>query len=417
VLALVCVVTGRWWRSRPVAHALATGSLCAVLVLVKPNGLATVGALAVLAVLDAAASGDWRRLPARGLIFATAFFALGNLIQIGAQAEPGNPLTFFIGGIYSGQLAARPGPGAFGLGLLTLASTVSAVAVLAGTPILVGLADLAGRWRAARGRFEASGRDLAFLLLVLALGATVAMVAVFAMKISTTPGESLRLWGRYFEFFAPLIWLAAAPALARPVNARLRWGCAAVLAAGLAGLMAGFQAGIVLFPWDSSVLTAFFHPDPVRAPVVFAIPYRGLALGAGALALAALALRARPLYAGLGLILALGALSTQLDHVWVGPMVGRRNALEHDIRGMRPLLPPPGADMVLLAADENDGHLGFLRLDARPRVFLGPPDKIAPAYLQGAAAVVVAGPEAPPGRWRRVYQGGELSLFAPVPRP
>jgi hypothetical protein len=73
--------------------------------------------------------------------------------------------------------------------------------------------------------------------------------------------------------------------------------------------------------------------------------------------------------------------------------------------------------MVLLAPDENDGHLGFLRLDARPRVFLGPPGKLAPAYLQGASAVVVSGPEPPPGRWRRVYQGEDLSLFKPLPRP
>src|SRR5437879_4813784 len=254
VLALTCLATGRWYRTRPLVHALVTGVLAACLVLVKPNGLATVAALAVLAALDAAASGGWRRLPLRTLIFAVAFFGVGNLIQVAADAPPAHPLTFFVGELYRGQLAARPPGGAGSLGALTLASSISAMAVLAGTPILLGLADLMGRRRAAGGQFQATGRDLVFVLLVLSLLATLAMVTIFAMQIASTAGETKRLWGRYFEFFVPMIWLAAAPALAQPVGRRLALACAAVTLAGLAGLLASFRAGIVLFPWAASIL-------------------------------------------------------------------------------------------------------------------------------------------------------------------
>jgi hypothetical protein len=417
VLALICVTTGRWYRARSLVHALASGVLAAALVLVKPNGMATVAALAVLAVLDAAVGGGWRRLPLRALVFAAAFFGVGNLIQIAAEAPAAHPLAFFVGDLYGGQLAARSPPGALGLGLLTLGSMISAMALLAGAPMLVGLADLLGRWRATRGRFEATGRDLVFVLLVLSLFATLAMVTIFAMKIASTPGETRRLWGRYFEFFAPMIWLAAAPALARPVGPRVRLACAAVMLAGLAGLMASFRAGIVLFPWDASILTAFFHADPARAPAEFRLPYRALAIAVSLAAAGALALRVRPLQAGLGLVLALGGLSTWLDHIWVGPMAAQRDRFERDIRALAPRLPPTG-DIVLLAPDENDGHLGFLRLDARPRVFLGPPGQTPAGVLIGAQGVVVAGPETPPGGpWTRAYEGSELSLYRPAVAP
>ncbi|WP_372785386.1 hypothetical protein [Phenylobacterium sp.] len=411
VLAMFCVATGRWYRSRPSAHALLAGLLGATLVLVKPNGMASIAALAVLAILEAAASGQWRRLPLRALIFGVAFFVAGNLIQIAAEAPAAHPLAFFVGDLYGGQLASQMPPGALRFGLLTLDSMISAMALLAGPPIVAGLTDLWSRRRKARGPFEANGRDLVFVLLVLSLLATLAMVAIFAMKISSTHGETERLWGRYFEFLAPMIWLAAAPALAQPMTPRVRLACAAVALAGLAGLIVSFQAGIVLFPWDASILTAFFHPDPVRAPVYFAFPYRALAVAASLAAAAAMALQIRPLQAGLGLILALGALSTWLDHVWVGPMAAQRDALERDIRALQPQLPVTG-EIVLLAPDENDGHLGFLRLDARPRVLLGPPGQLPLGILTDVKAVVAAGPEAPPGGpWIQTYKGAELSLY------
>ena len=80
--------------------------------------------------------------------------------------------------------------------------------------------------------------------------------------------------------------------------------------AGLAGLIVCLHGGIVLFPWDASVLTAFFHNDPVRAPLGLKTPYEALAALATVLAAGAIALRLRPALAGLWLTLALGVLST-----------------------------------------------------------------------------------------------------------
>jgi hypothetical protein len=417
VLALLCVATGRWYRARPIVHALAAGALAAMLVLVKPHGMAVVAALAALAGLDALVSRDWRRLPIRVVLFAIVFFALGNLIQIQADAPPANPLTFFLGDFYAGAMALKPPPGATGLGVLAMVSMSAAMAVLTGAPLVIAGTDLFSRWRAARGRFTAEGADLVLLLLVLSLAATLVMVTLFAMKVAGLEIERKLLWGRYFEFYAPMIWLAAAPALARPISERVRLAAAGVMLVGLAVLIASLHTGIVLFPWDSSVLMAFFHADPVRAPMGFWLPYRALAITATVLAVAAVALRVRVEHAGLGLILGLSAPSTWQDHQWLGPIITQHEAMERDFRALRPGLPADG-DMVVLAPDPNVGHLVFLRLDARPRIHLGPPGETPPNELTSAVAVLVAGPETPPGGpWARTYKGEEFSVFRPARLP
>jgi hypothetical protein len=413
VLVLLCVATGRWYRSRPIVHAVAAGAIGAALVLVKPHGLASLAALLAVAVLDAAAGGGWRRLPLRVLLFGVTFFGVGNLIQWGAEEPASHPLAFFVSDFYGTTLARAPPPGAGALAALSIGSMISAAAVLAGAPVLIGLADLVGRWRVRRGRFVAEGADLVFLLLVLALGATLVMVTVFAVKVAWTPSETRRLWGRYFEFFAPMIWLAAAPALARPIGWPTRLGCAVAMLAGLSGLLASFQAGVVLFPWDSSALSAFFHPDPVRAPLGSGQALRALAALASLAAAVAIGCKMRPAQAGLALTLALAGFSTWLDHVWMAPIVAQRAALERDVQAIAPRLPPQPAPVALLAPDANDGHLAFLRLHARPLVYLGPPGgQVPPGGLTGMRAVVVSGTEIPPdGPWTRTFQGRDLSLF------
>jgi hypothetical protein len=413
VLAALCLVTGRWFRARPLLHALLAGALCAVLVLVKPNGVAVVAALVVLALLDAAVSGGWRRVAVRLAVFAAAFFALGNLIQWAAEEPAADPLAFFVGDAYSHVLAQGNAPHPLAIAGLVLGSMTSAMAILAGAPVVVGLADLAQRWRSRRDGFVAEGADLIFLLLVLSLAATLAMVTIFAVKIASTAGESGRLWGRYFEYFAPLIWLAAAPALARPIGWPTRLGCAVAMLAGLSGLLASFQAGVVLFPWDSSALSAFFHPDPVRAPLGSGQALRALAALASLAAAVAIGCKMRPAQAGLALTLALAGFSTWLDHVWMAPIVAQRAALERDVQAIAPRLPPQPAPVALLAPDANDGHLAFLRLHARPLVYLGPPGgQVPPGGLTGMRAVVVSGTEIPPdGPWTRTFQGRDLSLF------
>jgi hypothetical protein len=417
VLSLICLATGRWYRSRPIVHAVLAGALGAALVLVKPNGVASLAALGVVAILDAAAAGGWRRLLLRVALFGATFFAVGNGIQIAAHEQVLSPLSFFVSGMYNTIVHATPPPGVLGLGVLALAAMSSAAAVLAGAPIVIGLVDLFGRWRHARGRFVAEGSDLTFLMLVLALAGTIAMVTLFSMKVASIPSQTGRLWGRYFEFFVPMIWLAAAPALGKPLARRTAWICAGVMLAGLAGLLASLRAGIVLFPWDATALLAFFHPDPERAPLGVTTPYRNLAAAAVVLAAAAIALRVRPAQAGLALVLAIAVLSTHLDALWLKPMIDQRSAQERDVLAIRPSLPARGA-LVLLALDANDGHLGFLRLDARPKVYLGPPGQTSPALLEGVAAVVASGPETPPGGpWTRTYRGNELSLYMPAKAP
>jgi hypothetical protein len=265
------------------------------------------------------------------------------------------------------------------------------------------------------------GRDLVFLLLVFALLATLAMVTIFIAQAAGQSGERLTLWGRYFEFFSPMLWLAAAPAMGR-VEAKDRLalgvGCAALMLAGLAGLLLSFRAGIVIFPWDSSALSAFFHPDPQRAPMAFTTPYRALAVGATLLAALGLALRVRAPQVGLALTLALAVLSTRLDKDWLGVIVGGRIALQQDIDAVRPTLPRRPGATVFLAANPNDGFLGFFALGGRPRVLTGPATQATPADLAAAQAVIVTGPDAPPGdRWVQTYKGAQLSAFRPRDAP
>jgi hypothetical protein len=417
VLVLLCVATGRWYRSRPLVHAVLAGALGAVLVLVKPNGVASLAALGAVAVLDAAVSGGWRRLPVRVLLAAVVFFVLGNLIQIAAQEPAEHPLAFYVSSVYGALVALTPRPHDILLGVIGLAAMTCASAVLAGSPVVIGLADLVGRWRADRGKFTADGRDLIFLTLVLALGATVVMAAVFTTKVASTPGETGRLWGRYFEFFAPMVWIAAAPALGRPVGRGTALAAGGVMLAGLTGLLVCLHTGIVLFPWDAGALTAFFHVDPVRAPIGVTTPYQALAALATVLAAGAIALRLRPAQAGLWLTLALAVLSTELDRTWEAGLIGHRTALARDVAKIAPALPRTG-EVLLLAPDANDGHLGFLGLDARAQVILGPAGDAPPEALARAVAVVTAGGERPPGGpWTRLYQGGELSLYRPGAAP
>jgi hypothetical protein len=413
VAALICLATQHWYRSRPLVHAGLAGGLCAALVLAKPHGIAVVAALAVVAVADAAASRDLKRLPLRIGLFAVAFFAAGNLIALGAQQVPPSPWAFFMSSVYSSALKDPPAPDGWRQALLATQAMVGGAALLAGPPLVFGFADLVQRWRRERQAFRFGGRELVFLLLAASLAATVAMAAVYAFRISKIESEMGRLWGRYFEFFAPMLWLAAAPALSRrPISPGSALAAGATVLLGLAALLGALQAGVVLFPWDSSVLSAFFGPDAARAPFTMGLPYRPIAAALTLLAAGALALRAPPIRTGLALILALGLLSTWLDAVWMAPAGRARVALERDAAAIRPLLPAEPAVVILLTPDANDGHLGFLRLEARPFVTVGPPAQTSPASLADAQAVVVSGSDTPPGGpWTRVYGGGELSLW------
>lgn len=411
LLALMALVTGAWARTRPWAHAAAVGVLGALLVLTKANGVAPLAALAVVMALDALVSHDLKRLPGRLALSAALFFAVGNLVQWRAGEPTATPWAFFISRNYSGQIGMPNAPGAVGLALQSLATMVSASAVLAGAPLVAGMADLWRRWRARTDGWTLNGHDLALLFLAGGLAGTLAMVGIYAMKVAGIPSETQRLWGRYFEFFAPLIWLAAAPALAKPLDRGVAWTAAGVMLAGLAGLVACLHSGIVLLPWDSTVLLAFFRPDPVRAPLGFREPYEAISIAICLTATAVLILGRRGVATGLTLLLALSLLSTWLDRAWLTPVTKERKDLAYDLKRIGPALPKIG-DVVVLTPDGNDAPLVFLKLDARPRVWEGPVAEAPLQTLSGAQAAVVSGADPPPGGpWVGAYKGRRLSLW------
>lgn len=416
-LALVAILTGLFYRRRPMIHAVTAGAASALMVLSKPHGIAVVAALALVALVDAAVAREWRRPAVRAALFAVAFFGVGNLLQLAAQEPVANPLTFFMSDFYSGALGVGTAKGAYGLAMQTLAISAFASLLLAGTPAILGLAEIDARRRAEGSGFRFLNRDVVLLMLIAGLAATLAMISIFAMKIAGTPSEVQRLWGRYFEFFVPMIWLAAAPALAVRPSRGLALACGAAALVGLAGLLSFLQRGWIVLPWDSAVLTAFFAADNPRAAIDVGLPARGLAAIASLLAAGALALRARPAAVGCALLLMLSAVSTWVDNVWLSEIARRRVLLAADLDAIGMALPAEPATVLLITPDANVGHLGFLELKAQPFVIIAEASQTPAGQLADAAAVVASGDKPPGGAWRRVYHGAELSLWKPAAGP
>ncbi|HVI30832.1 hypothetical protein [Phenylobacterium sp.] len=410
LLALLAWATAGLYRRRPLVHAGLAGALCAALVLTKPHGLAVVAGLAALIVLEGLSA---RRPGLAGLRLAVSgavFLAAGNAIQALAHQPVASPLRFFVGPFYDAALSGAPAPGAFGLAALAAAGMAATVALFAGPPIVAGVLDIAQRRRA--GQREAEGTDLVFVLLLLSLAATVAMVTVFAFKISVSPGETKRIWGRYFEFFVPLLWLAAAPSFARLAGRRpVGLASAGVMLAGLAGLYACFAAGVVLYAWDGGALTAFFKPHPERALITVRLPYREIATALTLAAAAALALKMRPGRVGAAYVLALAVVSTQLDDFWIGPMAGTRAEFAAEVRGAGALLSQGAGRGAIFVKDNNDAHLSFLALDGQVQIAMAPPEGVdAAAAAPYGRIVTVRDLPGPPG-WRPIYQGWQLKVW------
>jgi hypothetical protein len=413
VLAAICVVTASLYATRPMLHAALAGGLAAALALVKPHGVTIAAAFAAVAVLEAMITGRWTRGGLRILVLAAAFLAVGNGI-VAATGEPiANPLTFFVGAYYGQTLAVTPPPGAGMLGLLAFFSMISALALFVGLPCLAALGEIAGRWRAERRDMQLRGQDALVLLLMAATLATVIMVSLFAIKAAVQEGETRRLWGRYFEFFTPLLWLAAAPYLVRwqqRAGRAERLIAAGVMLAGLGGLLLSFRAGIVLFPWDATALTAFFHPDPVRASLGVRLPFRALAVAASVAAAAAIAWRAPPWRVAAPYFLALGLLSTWLDHVWVGPIAQQRTEFDADIQAAAVMTPDEPLLNAVLAVDNNDANLSFLGLGGFTQVLLAQADARPPVEALDYMNLVVVGPARAPRGWACPYRGRQLKV-------
>jgi len=426
VLLLAALAAATWglYRARPGLHAVTAGALCAALVLTKPHGVAVMAAMGVLMAADVVISRDLRRAPVRVAAFAAAFLATGNVIQGAMDQAVLNPLIFFIPSHYGQALAAAGGETYPGLGALAFVAMVSASALMLGVPATAAASDLLTRWRAERpGTFQLTGGDLMVLLLAGSLVATVAMIAIYTTKLAVDPNEMRRLWGRYFEFFVPLIWVASAPALAR-WDSEAGWVsrlvAAAIVLAGLAGLLFSFHAQVVLFPWDGTAVTAFFRPDPVRAPVTTQIPFRALAVTATLLAAAGTLLRGRAIGAWLAAFLALGALSTWLDHIWVQPIVAQRYAFAREMQLAERVIAAHPGRTVLVVPSATEANLGFLSLDGEAEIRPAQPKGLSPGLAAGFQTLIDAdpGPDlAPPAGWRRVFAGEQLSVYMPAAQP
>ncbi len=414
VLGALGLVTARLWRPRPVLFGLAAGALAAALVLIKPHGLAAVAGLGGLIALDAAAGREWRRPVLRLLAGTGAFFAAGNLFQWAAGQPVASPLTFFVGRFYGNILADAIAPGAVGYGLFNLAAMDSTVVLLAGLPLAIGGFDLARRWLRARGPMRLEASDLVFVLLAFSLFATLSMVAIYTMKMAAAPSEMKRLWGRYFEFFVPMLWLAAAPAVTRwetPAGFRGRAALAAIPLLGLGGLLLCFRAGVVLMPWDATAVTAFFHADAERFALAEVIPFRPLAVAATLAVAAGLAAGLRISRLWPAYVAALGLLSTVFDASAMTGMSVQHAELAADLRAARPVVAAQVGPAAALVSDGNDAALVFLGFHGRPTVRIRAPDEPAPALPGARLAITVRTPDLQAPEWTPVFHGRQVGVF------
>ncbi len=414
LLGLIVLATARWSRRRPMVHAATAGALAATLALTKPHGLAIMAALAVFMLGEAVlARRGWLATALRLALLVGTFLLVGNgLMQwLGGKAQ--HPVLFFMSGAYSGILKVAPPENGVRLAVLNVLAMTASVAMLAGVPLLLGLLHLLRRWRVrGGGRLLLDGREAAFVLLVLSLGATIAMVGIFAMKVANSPGETLRLWGRYYEFFVPMIWLAAA----RPIlwwDRRGAWApflaAAGLSLAGLCVLLLCFRAGIALYPWDATAINAFFEPVAGRTFDPDDVPYRVMAVVIVLLAVAATVVGTRPARVWAVCFATLGLISTAADHAWIRGMVAQREALADELHVLDVLAPN---QPTVIVNDLNEGHLVFYRLEGDVKIVVGTPQRsLAP--FAGTPTVAVMQPHVGESGWRRVYVSPAASIFQP----
>ena len=420
LLGVMILVTARLYRARPLLHALILGALTAILILIKPHGLAVGAAFIALAALDFLLSRQERiaTLLLRVLVYAAATVALGGLIQVVAGSPLDNPLLF-VGAGYDRALSASITPQTALGGAKALICMICACGLLAGPPILLGLADLHRRWREDRDSFRPVPVDLAFLFTLIGLFATLAMVAIFAMKISTlAASETDRLWGRYFEFFVPILWLTAAPALARARaidSRRTRVVLAAAVSLSLAGLVACLLWGVMLFPWDATAMSAFYRPDRARWPLdSFDYPVFAVALLASLIAAGLTLTRLELEKVWLGLVATLAILSSAFDEAWVRDISPTREVMGLEIGGARLIVRDSPGPTAVFYDDANASRCIVLRLKASARMIMLPPgEALHTSRFAPYQTVIVQGDHPVSGDgWKVIQPGSTLRVLA-----
>jgi hypothetical protein len=127
-------------------------------------------------------------------------------------------------------------------------------------------------------------------------------------------------------------------------------------------------------------------------------------------AAAAIAWRAPPWRVATAYFLALGLLSTWLDHVWTGPIAQKRTEFDADIQVAAALTPDEPALNAVLAVDNNDAQLGFLGLGGFAQVLPAQAGAPPPAAALTFKNLVVVAPATPPAGWACPYRGKQLAV-------
>lgn len=415
LLSLIAFVFYRTSFSRPLLGAALVGGLSGALVLVKPHGVVVAGAYAALclvAVLFRQATP--RSLAGRLVLFGLAFLTVGAGIELAAGQSLSEALGFFMGTAYAEHLGHAAAANALSIAALSGASMLALMAILLAIPLVAAGSVMLRK----RGVVRLGPGDLTFLFLALCLAGTLAMVTIFSFKMAAVDGETKRIWGRYFEFYVPMLWLLAA----RPVSAwepsstgRARALAAGAILAGLVGLVCVFALGVQLFPWDGTAVTAFTSPDVMRAPFGYVGGSRVLAiLATVAIAFATLAgLPARrtwPAY-----FVALGLLSTRADDAWVGEVAQKWRLVEHELHVASALIVDQPGPPVVVVNNANEGHVAYLRLQGNAVVRIESVEPSPVEALRAAQSAIILSDRTLGPKWRKVFSGRTMTAYVKEP--
>lgn len=404
LIGLSVLATARIYFSRPVAHAAAVGVIAGGLAMMGPHGLPLGAAFLLLAVADLLLGRrDAKIFVGRVVVFSVALLAAANLVQLAANQPLDAPFSGFLDPRYL-KLAGGLGPQAATAGGHALVVMTTAALMLAGVPALTGLLriELRWRWTRKRGRFHLEPLEAAFLLLALTLVGTLAAVTLLAIADGA---DAARVWGRQFEFFAPMLWLAAAPFLGEFERGGGRWWRLAMMLTtliGLGGFTACILTGAQARAWDAAALNAFAREPDAVLPIAVAI----VALAAGAI----LAPRWRLSTVWIACFVALGVASSAVDAWQRDRETPSRNALATETAAADALVSGRQGAVGVVAADPARAKLIYWRLRARPHVVVAG----APSAGQLASCDTVVAHKLDrlgPG-WRVLLRGREITVFA-----
>lgn len=409
LLCLIVFVLYWTYHSRPLLSAALVGGLAAALMLVKPQGVVVAPAFLALCLVELVLNRrSLGSILGRLGLFAIAFLIVGASIELLAGRPVVRAATFFLGSAYADHLGREPGLHAFGIAGLSAASMLSLSAIFVSVPLAAAALGFL------RNRDALKPADLALWFVILCMAGTIAMVTIFSFKMSGIEVETRRLWGRYFEFFTPMLWLLAARPLTAwdiSATARSRAVAAGGLLIGLGGMFGVFAFGVRLFAWDGTAITAFSHPDTLQFPFGYVGGSRLVASFATIMVAVATLARVPVRATWPAYFVVLGLLSTRADDAWAGENAGRARAIEHELHVAAALTLEQGGPTVVIVPDGNDGHVAYLRLNGQADFRSTPVGPIKERPLMDYDNAIVFGDRAPGKAWRKVYGGRQVAAY------